>query len=239
MEILRYETLSSTNSELMELSKKNAKSWTVVWTSHQTHGKGYAGNSWKIEKDKNIAVSVLIKTDLDYAELIYYNLWVSNVLGKFLKRFSDNVAVKWPNDIILENKKVCGVLIETHKVGNELNILTGIGLNVNQIHFESMPKAGSIASETQQFFDLEEILSGLLTEMKNSFFQIEEKNWNEIHLQYNQYLFRRNLISTFTKDEKEFQGIILGVDERGFLVVENLDLQKTIHYQHKEIELKY
>ena len=239
MKIFRYNTLSSTNSELMELSKKNAKSWTVVWTSHQTQGKGYAGNSWEIEKDKNIAVSVLIKTDLDYAELIYFNFWVSNVLWKFLKGFSDNVSVKWPNDIVLENKKVCGVLIETHKVGNELNIVVGMGLNVNQKDFESLPKAGSMASELHREFDVEEILSGLLTEMRNSFIQIENKNWKEIQLLYNQNLFRRNQISTFMKDQKEFKGIILGVDERGFLEVENLALQKKILYQHKEIELKY
>ncbi|MFV0505017.1 MAG: biotin--[acetyl-CoA-carboxylase] ligase, partial [Lachnospirales bacterium] len=102
MEIYKYDSLSSTNSELMELSKKNAKSWTVVWTSHQTQGKGYSGNHWESEKDKNLAVSILIKSKIDYFELIYLNQWVCNVLYRYLHQFSDDVSVKWPNDIILK-----------------------------------------------------------------------------------------------------------------------------------------
>ncbi len=239
MEILRFESLPSTNSELSDLSKKNAKSWTVVWTSNQTSGKGYAGNIWQSEKDENLAVSVLIKSDLTYDELIYFNQWVCNVLANFLKEFSSDVAVKWPNDIILKNKKICGVLIETHKSDNQLNIITGIGLNVNQTNFEFLPKAGSLATQLDQKFDLEEILSGLLTKLERFYSLIENKEWEKILEDYNQNLFRKNQISNFKENNRQFEGIILEVDERGMLWIEDIHSHEIRCFQHKEIEMIY
>ncbi len=239
MEIFRYQTLSSTNSELLDLSKKNAKSWTVVWTSHQTSGKGYAGNVWQSEKDENLAVSVLVCTKLEYAELVYFNQWVCNVLVGFLRGFSADVAVKWPNDIIMKNKKICGVLIETHKAGNELNIIVGIGLNVNQTNFQSLPKAGSLATQLDQKFDLEEILSGLLTNLENSYSQIDNKEWEIILAEYNLNLFRKNQLSTFIENNQAFDGVILNVDKQGLLWINKLDSEEIKSYQHKEIELIY
>jgi len=239
MEILRFESLPSTNSYLMDLSKKNAKSWTVVWTSDQTSGKGYAGNVWQSEKYENLAVSVLIKNDLAYDELIYFNQWVCNSLARFFYGFSSDVAVKWPNDIILKNKKICGVLIETHKAGNELNIIVGFGLNVNQTHFELLPKAGSLATQLEQKFDIEEILSGLLTNLENSYSQIENKEWEKILKEYNLNLFRKNQISTFKEKDRSFEGIILKVDQRGLLWIDDIHSHEIRSFQHKEIELIY
>lgn len=238
MEIHRYESLSSTNSQLFELSKKNAKSWTVIWTSHQTQGKGYSGNSWISEFGKNIAVSVLIKNDLHYSELIYFNQWVCNVICDFLSSYTEDVSVKWPNDIIIKNKKVCGVLIETHKIDNQLNIITGIGLNVNQINFDLLLKAGSLSTQTGQIYNLEEILSGLLTKLKSSYHLIEKREWESIIEKYNSKLFRKDKVSVFKIEDELFNGIIQSVDESGLLNVklENGSINK---FKHKEIELMY
>lgn len=238
MEIYHFESLPSTNSELIEMSKKNAKSWTVVYTFRQSNGKGYAGNQWSSEPDKNIAVSVLIKSVLSYDELIYFNQWLCYSVANYLSQFSDEVYVKWPNDIIIQNKKVCGILIETHKSDNELNIVSGIGVNVNQTNFQNLEKAGSLKTQTQKEFDLKEILSGLLTELKNNYEWVEANDWEKIKNLYNQRLFRVNQISLFKKEEKEFQGIIRGIDKFGQLMVETSD-GKTHPFKYKEIELKY
>lgn len=238
MEILKYKSVSSTNTILLDLSKKNAKSWTVVWTSEQTDGRGYTGNRWVSEPGKNIAVSVLIKCELKYAELIYFNKWVCNVLYEVLTDYSDEVFVKWPNDIILKNKKVGGVLIETHKANNELNIVTGIGLNVNQINFKSFPNASSLAIQTEREYNLEEILADLLTKMEKTYDLIETKKWNQISEAYNAHLFRRNKISSFKKDETVFEGEILEVNEFGQLKVLLNDASIKV-FNHKEIELIY
>jgi len=238
MEIYRFDSIPSTNTALAELSKKGAKSWTVIWTSNQTQGKGYAGNEWKTEKEMNLAFSVLINSKLTHVELIYFNQWVCNVIHHYLSRFSNEVFIKWPNDIIVRNKKVCGILIETHKSDNQLNIISGIGLNVNQKDYPGLPKAGSLLTQTGKAYDIEEILSGLLTEMKNSYHQVENKEWEKISLNYNRHLFRRDMMSKFIVNKNEFEGIIKEVDPHGQLIVEDSN-GKTISFQHKEIELIY
>ncbi len=238
MEIHQYDSIPSTNTVLLEMSKKDAKSWTVAWTSKQTRGKGYAGNIWDSENGKNLAFSLLIKSDLTYEELIFFNQWICNSICEFLRNYTKEVFVKWPNDIIIKNKKVCGVLIETHKSDNQLNIITGIGLNINQINFQNLPKAGSLATETDQMYDIEEILSGLLTKLENSYYQIQNKEWDFIMGNYNSKLFRKNKISVFKAGDKLFNGIIEFVDEAGLLNVKLED--DSIHkYKNKEIELLY
>lgn len=238
MEIHRYDSASSTNTVLLEMSKKDAKSWTVVWTSNQTQGKGYAGNSWNSEKDKNLAVSILIINDLNYKELIFLNQWVCNSVCELLEQYSDEVCVKWPNDIIIKNKKVCGILIETHKSDNQLNIIIGMGLNINQTNFENLNKAGSLATQTNQFYDIEEILSGLLTKLKDSYNLIQNKEWYSIIESYNSKLFRKGKVSVFKKENELFNGIIQSVDKSGLLHVK-LENESINKFKHKEIELMY
>ena len=238
MEILRYDSLSSTNAVLLEMSKKSAKSWTAIWTSDQTQGKGYAGNVWTSEKNKNIAVSLLIINNLNYSELIYFNEWVCNCICELLENYSNEVFVKWPNDIIIKNKKVCGVLIETYKSDNQMNIIIGIGLNVNQEDYSHLPKAGSIFTQTGKKLDLEEILSDLLTKLESSYDFIQNKNWNSIIETYNSNLFRKNKVSAFQSENQIFNGIIQEVNELGLLKVK-LENNEFKEFKHKEIELLY
>lgn len=238
MEIIRYESASSTNSLLMELSKKSAKSWTVIWTSNQTSGRGYAGNTWEIEKDKNIALSILIVSQLNYTDLIYFNQWVSNAVARVLSQHSHHVAVKWPNDIVVNDKKVCGILIETHKYEDQLHIITGIGLNVNQTSFDNHPNAGSMATQIGGNFDLNEILSDLLTEMQNSYHLIENKRWDEVSAIYHSKLFRRAEWSIFENSNVKFKGKIQGVNQFGQLEVLLEDGSVKV-FNNKDISFVY
>jgi len=223
MEITYFESISSTNSVLLEKSKKkskkNAKSWTVLWTKNQTNGRGYAGNVWEIEKDENLAFSFLIKCNLDYEDLIYFNQWVSYVLALNFSSKFDNVFIKWPNDIILNNKKVCGVLIETYKAVNELNIIVGVGVNVNQENFENLNQAGSLFTETGEKYDIEEILSDLLTYFESNYDLIQNESWNFLFEKYNELLFRKGIVSGFEWNGQLMKGIIQGVNHQGNLEV--------------------
>lgn len=238
MKIIKYNSIANTNSALLEMSKKDAKSWTAVWTSHQTEGRGYAGNKWEAEKDQNIALSLLIKSELSYQDLIYFNQWVCSSVAGVLSQYTDGVFVKWPNDIIVKDKKVCGVLIETHKSDNEMCIIVGIGLNVNQIHFENHPKAGSLATQTGRQFSLDEILADLLTHLKNDFKLMEEKRWEEISKGYHSVLYKRNQWNEFQSKGEYFQASIQSVDEFGRLVVLLKDGESK-SFMHKEIEMIY
>lgn len=238
MQIIKFESIPSTNSTLLEFSKKNAKAWTVIWTSNQTKGRGYAGNEWLSQLDKNLAFSVLIKNELKYEELIYFNQWVCNQIKSYLSRYSPDVYVKWPNDVIIANKKVCGVLVETYRSKNELNILIGIGLNINQENFKNLPKAGSLLTQTNKQYKIEEILSGLLTKLKDNYFEVEQKLFQKISDEYNSYLYCKDKISVFEKNGKKFNGIIKSVDKNGKLIVQTEE-QTLQSFMHKEVILHF
>lgn len=238
MQVIKFESIPSTNSTLLEFSKKGAKSWTCIWTSNQTAGRGYAGNDWLSQLDKNLAVSILLKVELDFHELIVLNKWVCNHLRRYLSLYSPMVSVKWPNDIIMRNKKVCGVLIETHKIDKQLNIIIGIGLNINQTQFEALPNAGSILTQTGAENEIEEILSGLLTELKDNFYEIQEKLFTKIVDEYNLHLFRKDRVSVFEKEGVKFNGMIEGVDQEGRLLVK-LEDGTNVALMHKDVKLHY
>ena len=169
MDLIIFDTLPNTNEFLMEMSKKDANSWTVIYAKNQTKGKGYAGNEWKVIVGENLTFSFLLKTAYSFQELIYFNQWISNTICSFLKQFSANVKVKWPNDIILNNKKVCGILIENHRTNGVMNSVIGIGINVNQTDFNHLPKAISLNIATDKKYDIEEILTDLMRGFEKEF----------------------------------------------------------------------
>ncbi len=238
MDIHYYSSTSNTNSTLLELSKKSAKSWTAIWTDNQTQGRGYAGNSWTAEPGQNIALSLLIINDLNYDELLFFNQWVSNCVASVLKRLTADVFVKWPNDIIAADKKLCGILIETRRSGNQMFIVTGIGLNVNQTNFENHPKAASLGLICGCKFDLKEILSGLLTALEENYHLIENRDWETISKNYISSLYRKDIKSLFRTEEGEFEAIIRSVSDRGELILELTD-GNFRNFAHKSIELVY
>jgi BirA family transcriptional regulator, biotin operon repressor / biotin---[acetyl-CoA-carboxylase] ligase len=235
MEIVTFNTLPNTNDFLMELSKKDANSWTVIHALSQSKGRGYAGNEWKVESDLNLTFSLLIKSDLNYKDLIALNEWVSYCIYLQLKKYSVDVEIKWPNDIIVNNKKVCGVLIENHRTNGVMNSVIGIGLNVNQTDFNHFPKASSLAIETAKSYDIVSILTELLAVFQENYYLIEEKQFQIIHNLYNENLFRRNIISTFKLDDKLVEGKILLSTNQGTLLVEIGG--KEQEFLHKQIEL--
>ena len=159
MQLIKLDATPSTNSYLKELMRElNLDDFTVVVCEHQTKGRGQQGNIWMSERGKNLIFSVLkyiekVKTNNAFA----LNAVVSLAVYETLRTFKiPQVSVKWPNDIMSGNKKICGILIENTLKGNDLKkSIIGIGLNVNQEVFSELPHASSLKCETGLEFDLE------------------------------------------------------------------------------------
>lgn len=237
MNLISFDSLPSTNEFLMELSKKDANSWTVIHAKNQTKGKGYAGNEWKVVDGENLTFSFLLKTDYTFQQLIYFNEWISNTICLFLKQFHPKNNVKWPNDIILNDKKVCGILIENHRSNQIMHSIIGIGINVNQTDFNHLPKASSLKNITDTQYDIEAILTDLVELFQKEYHILEQKKFDLIHETYLNNLFRKDKISQFKLDGEEVAGIIRDVNEAGNLVIE-IDHQAR-EFKHKEIELLF
>jgi BirA family biotin operon repressor/biotin-[acetyl-CoA-carboxylase] ligase len=242
-QIIKLDATDSTNLYLKDLLRsKNVADNTVVVAKNQLKGRGQMGSSWQSEEGKNLTFSILKKFDALHATHqfnlnICVSLAVSDVLAEL---FIPNVSVKWPNDIMSGTQKICGILIENIMKGQWVqHSIIGIGLNVNQMSFENLDKAGSLGSISGQIFDLDEVLQKILKRMEHHFQGIEEKTVTQLLPSYEHLLFRKDKPSTFTDAHGEmFMGFIRKISSSGKLVLE-LEDQIFKEFDLKEVSLLY
>ncbi|MDX1315119.1 MAG: biotin--[acetyl-CoA-carboxylase] ligase, partial [Eudoraea sp.] len=148
-----------------------------------------------------------------------------------------NVQVKWPNDILSGEQKLCGILVENMVKGNQLNsAIIGIGLNVNQDLFPPGLNASSIKLLTAEEIVLEEVLKDLLGILDLQFEKYLHKSLESAIEAYEELLFRRGEEVKFrARTDEVFTGTILGIDTLGRLVVR--DSQNTTAYGFNEIRM--
>lgn len=230
-----FENCFSTNDEI--LSVLNEDESTAVFTFNQTKGRGQYGNIWKVDPNENLAYSLALKTSKVNISDTFLNYYTAIIVRDFLANLTNaDAKIKWPNDIILNGKKVCGILIEKKKINHEEYYIIGIGINVLQSDFSNLPKAGSVLSVTGLSFDLNQFVTEFHQYLIS---KMEDMDSDEIILNnYNHSLFRKDEISVFQKNDLRQNGIIKNADKNGFLWIdlENDGLQK---FFHKEIELLY
>ena len=196
---------------------------TIIITSNQTAGRGQRGSTWSSEPGKNLTFSMILKpTFLSIPDQFFLNIFVSLGIYDYIKNVSNlNVSIKWPNDIYIGSKKICGVLIENQIQGQWFtHSVIGVGLNINQQAFE-LPTPTSLSLETGQEFDLNEELEKLLKVLEARYLQLRNNKREELIHAYRDALHWLNEVHTFSSGDGEFKGIIQGVDEAGKLVVEN------------------
>ncbi|MCB0398757.1 MAG: biotin--[acetyl-CoA-carboxylase] ligase [Winogradskyella sp.] len=243
MYIIKLNAIDSTNSYLKAMSSVNLpKDFTVVVANHQTEGRGQMGTRWQTEDGKNLTASVFKEvSSVEVEKQFYISMVVALAICKTLDGLKiPQISIKWPNDILSANQKICGTLIENVIKQNQLKgSIIGFGLNVNQKYFENLPKASSMTLLTRVVYDKDEILSRILKELQNYFKLLDDRNYAEIKAQYEALLFRKDKPSTFKLENGvNFSGIIKGVTESGKLNVwTEDDIIKT--YDLKEVTLLY
>ena len=243
MHIIKLNAIDSTNAYLKTLVSKNTvEDYTVVVAKHQTKGRGQMGTQWHTEEGKNLTCSVLTHMKgFALEDSFYISMITSLAIIKTLKEFNiPKLHVKWPNDILAEDKKVCGILIENIIKNTTIDSsIIGFGLNVNQTQFEGLLNASSLKVITGKFYNLDEILLHIITHLKSYFQVYKNGNLQEIKNAYESQLFRKDKPSTFkTKHGDLFPGFIKGIDASGHLKVLLEDnVLKT--FAMKEIQLLY
>lgn len=239
---IKLDAIDSTNDYLKDLaSKTSIENYTVVSTELQTKGKGQFNAVWVSEKDKNLLMSVFV-SDLakNNNQLFAINCLVSIAIIRVLQReFVENLAIKWPNDIMAGNKKIAGILIENIFTSEKkIDTIIGIGLNVNQILFENLPKATSLQLETNKNFNKEAIKIAIIKELQvlSSLLEFQE---DLLWRNYLKYLFKINMPVAFKNKKGEiFMGKINGVTKDGKLRVETENSSELL-YEVKQLEMLY
>lgn len=244
MNVIKLSAIPSTNTFLKELSvNQKIENFTVVVAENQVAGKGQRGNVWVSESGKNLTFSVYLN-DFDFQQYGYYllNVLVPVAVVEALQKFQiENLRVKWPNDILAENKKIGGILIEnTFKSQTEIASVIGIGLNVNQKVFDTLPQAWSLSVLSGRLFEKEELLYAIVNSIKTSIEDLSEVEAGLIWQKYHKLLFRKDKPSTFvdTNSNSRFVGIIRKVTDTGLL---QLELEDGVlrNFEMKQIRLLY
>lgn len=243
MRIIKLDAIDSSNHFLKALSvQESCENFTVVSTESQTEGKGQRGSDWASEVGKNLTFSVLYNQNIEgITSLFTLNILVAISVVDVLKSVSNlNFVIKWPNDILAENKKIGGILIEnTFKNSKEVQSIIGIGLNVNQSQFENLPQASSLYQLENKIFDRETLLISIVNRLEFNLNQIKVLGETHFWNAYHQILFKKDVVSTFESVAgNRFVGKIQEVTQEGKLAV-LLEDDTIRFFDVKEIKMLY
>lgn len=241
MPLIKLDAVSSTNDFLKDLAQStNPENFTIVSAEIQTAGRGQMGAKWVSEKGKNLTMSVLVKNAFsDIIEIYNLNIVIALSVIAALETYKiPKLSIKWPNDIMSGNKKIGGILIENIiKSNGDIASIAGIGLNVNQTDFSSLPKASSLRVETDIIFDKYEVLQAISTEIIATIPKME----SDMDLLWEHYLlrlFKKGIPMPFEKDGVRFMAIIQNVTKTGRLEL-LLEDDSVGNYEIKEIMMLY
>ena len=232
--IIYYEQLDSTNTKVSELAAQGAVHGTVVVATRQTAGKGRRGREWESSGD-NIYMSMLLKPDFETEKAPMLTLVMAYSVAKVLgaNGFSD-IQIKWPNDLILSGKKVCGILTEMHLQGTTIHhVVIGVGINVNGQEFstELMNKATSLYIECGKRLDKEKLIVDIVdTFMKEYDHFVEVGNLGFLQEEYNAMLVNREKEVRVLEPENEYTAYAQGINQMGELEVRLPDgTERTVY----------
>ena len=238
--IIKLNAIPSTNDYL----KKRYKTGKVfdgelVWTENQTSGRGQRNKKWISEPFTSLTFSIYKQFNHLLINPFKLNAVVCLAIINALEKLSiPELLIKWPNDILSENKKIGGILIENYFNKSKINAsIIGIGINLNQEKFENLPKATSLKIITGKKWVSKIILDALVPILEEYLFRFDFQD-SLILDQYQKKLWRRNKTVLFKMDGKLHKGELKGVDESGMIILQ--DQSKTIsRFNNTQISIQY
>lgn len=238
--ISKIDAIDSTNLALKRKYHKGlAKHGDVLWALDQVKGKGQRDSQWVSEPNKNLTFSIFLSQEkLMLRSVFVLNCWVALAVKNSLTSLNiPSVSIKWPNDILSENKKLCGILIENLYQGEKhIASIVGIGLNVNQINFFDLTKASSMQLSAGRMFDLEKVLQEILYQLSH-YLETKMSPLDSLEA-FNKALYGLGEERTFLENDKPFQATVEEVNAQGELVLKTAQNELRC-FQHKTIEWIY
>lgn len=240
MTISKISATASTNSYLKKLLKeKKLPDSFVVFAEEQTAGRGQMATSWQSQRSKSLTFSVFKELkNFEIENRFFLSKVVSLAVSDTLLHFQiPEISIKWPNDILSADKKLCGILIENIIQKQQIkSCVIGVGINVNENFFDDLPNATSMKLQTGTAFDRDEVLNCFLEKLNQNWKLMETEQFSEIDTIYLNRLYRLNKISVFeNKAQEKFVGNIKGVSVEGKLLVE-IDNNEVLPFDLKEIK---
>ena len=226
--IVFYQETDSTNIRIHQLAREGAAEGTVAWADYQTAGKGRRGRSWESPAGSNLYFSILLRPQISPEKAPMLTLVMAYSVAKAIRTMlGTEPKIKWPNDLILDREKICGILTEMHLTGmNISHVVIGVGINVNITEFpeELKEKATSLYLKCKKTVDREALLHQILKEFEKQYgLFLEKQNLEFLQNEYNQILVNQGKEVRVLEPGHEYQGTALGINQSGELLVERED----------------
>lgn len=218
--IIQLDETESTNDYAKKLIlEESINGSCVIFANHQTRGKGRLGRTWESAPGAGLWMSLIVGPGINHERLVLYNFMASLTVCETLREMTGlDFELKWPNDILIRGKKICGILLETTAKNGELYLIIGIGLNINQRIFSEPinQTATSLFLETRTNWEISEVMQKVL------------KRFDENRSNLNIDIFRRWKMMTtmlgksisIVQDKTIFDGIAKDIADDGALIVE-------------------
>jgi BirA family biotin operon repressor/biotin-[acetyl-CoA-carboxylase] ligase len=221
---VKLNSVDNTNNYAMQQVKSGvAKHGTAYFAHEQISGKGQRNKQWLSAKDENIILSIV----LDASRLLISQQFSLNMvsalaaLNLFNNYTTNNLKIKWPNDVYWQDRKTGGILVENVIAGNTWKYaIIGFGLNINQTNFDaSLKNPASLKQITGNDYNVIELAHELCSILENKFYELLNDGFENLLNEYNQSLYKRNEMVKIKKDSRVFTGRVVKVDEAGRLII--------------------
>ena len=231
-----FDTISSTNDYLLRKEKNKNKDIKICVAEEQTKGRGRRGKSWISPKFKNIYFS--LNSYLKKEDLSGLSIAVALSVSEVLNKINVMSLIKWPNDLLVGNKKICGILIETAKVGELTKVVIGIGINVNMEYSELIDQEWtSIKLEKKQSVDRNSIITEMINQLCITLNEFEQEEFDYFINKFTSLDLLKDKKFTL-KDKPNETFIGKGIDNKGLLIAQNLKDQRIVKFSSGEVSLK-
>ncbi len=215
------EEINSTNEYLMTESE-NLGNGTVILSEFQIDGKGRLNRKWLSNKNQNLTFSILLNKKLDKININHINLSASLAVANSIENlFQLKTDLKWPNDILVKNKKLSGILLESTFNNSKLEkLVIGIGVNVNQTKFEGeyKVKPTSLKFEVKKEISRERLLNEILNNFEANIIELKTNSKRIL----NDWRDKCRMIGehiTIHSNDKIIHGIFYDIDANGFMII--------------------
>lgn len=231
-----YNEVKSTNTVARFLSSNNVENGTVVISEKQTAAKGRSGKSWESPLG-GIWLSVILRPHVDHSRIPLITLATGVAVAKSLEKVGiENPEIKWPNDIMINGKKVCGILTEAIAKFNTIEtVIVGVGIdaNLNLDEFPEDLKDGTttVEKELGQKRNENELIKIFFEEFEKIINIFNEKEYEQILKEWRKYSYTiGKIVEVREPYNKYYDGYVVGIGKEGALIVEKIDgtLEKVI-----------
>jgi BirA family biotin operon repressor/biotin-[acetyl-CoA-carboxylase] ligase len=230
--IVYKDVTGSTNSDAADLSLQGTENGTLVVADRQDSGRGSRGRSWETPAGSNIAMSLILRPTAPHDRISMMTLVMGLSIAEGIdlalseSGYGENPCrIKWPNDVVIDGRKICGILTELHMYpdGNIRDVVIGVGINVNMTVFpkEIEDIAGSLLTQTGVRTDRSLVVARCMERFEDNYNRYRENyDLSLLKEQYEAKLINANEKVRVLDPKGEYEGVALGIDNLGELIVE-------------------